>query len=64
MSTDAKEYKARKLKVKSKYKTRAYNRCSVTGRSGGYIRLFGLSRTKFREMALAGLLPGVKKASW
>ena len=30
----------------------------------GYIRLFGISRIQFREMASAGLIPGVKKASW
>lgn len=64
MSTKAKEFKAKQLKVKSKYSTRVYNRCAVTGRKRGYIRLFGLSRIAFREMANKGLLPGVKKASW
>ncbi|MEI6887366.1 MAG: type Z 30S ribosomal protein S14 [bacterium] len=64
MSTEAKEYKAKQLKIKSKYSTRVYNRCAITGRKRGYIRLFGLSRVKFREMANAGLLPGVRKASW
>ncbi|MBP7843360.1 MAG: 30S ribosomal protein S14 [Proteobacteria bacterium] len=39
-------------------------RCSVTGRSKGVYRKFRLSRMKFREMALDGLLPGVVKASW
>ncbi len=43
---------------------RKHNRCSITGRPKGYIRLFGLSRIQFREMASAGLIPGVKKASW
>ena len=43
---------------------RLHNRCKVTGRPKGYIRQFGLSRIQFREMASAGLIPGVKKASW
>ena len=43
---------------------RIRNRCQVTGRPHGYIRYFGLSRIAFREMAHAGHLPGVKKASW
>ena len=40
------------------------NRCAVTGRGKGYIRAFGLSRIKFRELAREGKIPGVKKASW
>ena len=43
---------------------RKHNRCSITGRPKGYIRQFGISRIQFREMASAGLIPGVKKASW
>lgn len=43
---------------------RMHNRCQLTGRPKGYIRQFGLSRINFREMAMKGLLPGVKKASW
>ncbi len=43
---------------------RLHNRCKLTGRPKGYIRLFGLSRIQFREMASSGLIPGVKKASW
>ena len=43
---------------------RLHNRCKLTGRPKGYIRQFGLSRIQFREMASAGLIPGVKKASW
>jgi small subunit ribosomal protein S14 len=45
-------------------KTRLHNRCSLTGRPKGYIRIFGVSRITFREMASNGLIPGVKKASW
>ena len=40
------------------------NRCKITGRPKGYIRLFGISRIQFREMASKGLIPGVTKASW
>ena len=43
---------------------RLHNRCKITGRPKGYIRQFGISRIQFREMASAGLIPGVKKASW
>ena len=43
---------------------RLHNRCSITGRPRGYMRLFGISRIQFREMAAKGLIPGVKKASW
>lgn len=43
---------------------RLHNRCSLTGRPRGYMRQFGISRITFREMASAGLIPGVKKASW
>lgn len=49
---------------KNASKVRLHNRCSITGRPKGYIRQFGLSRIMFREMASAGLIPGVKKASW
>ncbi|RYE21178.1 MAG: 30S ribosomal protein S14 [Sphingobacteriales bacterium] len=44
--------------------TRLKNRCQITGRPKGYMRQFGLGRVMFREMALAGLIPGVRKASW
>jgi small subunit ribosomal protein S14 len=43
---------------------RLHNRCKLTGRPKGYMRQFGISRINFREMALFGLIPGVKKASW
>ncbi len=45
-------------------KIRKHNRCGLTGRPRGYMRQFGISRVTFREMALAGKIPGVKKASW
>ncbi len=43
---------------------RLHNRCKLTGRPRGYMRNFGISRVTFREMAVQGLIPGVKKASW
>lgn len=43
---------------------RLRNRCAMTGRARGFVRAFGLSRMAMREMALSGLLPGVRKASW
>ncbi len=43
---------------------RLHNRCKLTGRPRGYMRQFGISRVLFRDMALAGKIPGVKKASW
>ncbi len=45
-------------------KIRVHNRCGLTGRPRGYMRQFGISRVTFREMALDGKIPGVKKASW
>jgi small subunit ribosomal protein S14 len=43
---------------------RLKNRCQLTGRPKGYIKFFGISRIAFRDMALEGKIPGVKKASW
>lgn len=43
---------------------RLNNRCPLTGRTRGYLRDFGVSRIVFREMALEGKIPGVRKASW
>lgn len=43
---------------------RLNNRCPLTGRTRGFLRAFGVSRIVFREMALEGKIPGVRKASW
>ena len=43
---------------------RMHNRCKLTGRPKGYMRMFGISRVLFREMALHGKIPGITKASW
>ena len=45
-------------------KVRMHNRCGLTGRPRGYIRIFGISRNVFRNMALDGKIPGVTKCSW
>ena len=44
--------------------TRSHLRCQITGRSRGVYRKFGISRIMLRELALAGMIPGMKKASW
>ena len=67
--------KRRKLKEEGKWEelqklprdaspTRVNNRCNLTGRTRGYIRKYGISRIKFRELALDGKIPGIRKASW
>lgn len=43
---------------------RLHNRCQLSGRPKGYMRHFGLCRNMFRDLALAGKIPGVTKASW
>lgn len=56
------------LKIKAarkpKFSTREYNRCPVCGRPRAFLRKFGLCRICFRNMALRGELPGVRKSSW
>jgi small subunit ribosomal protein S14 len=47
-----------------KYETQVRNRCRMCGRPRGYMRKFELCRICFREQALAGMIPGVVKASW
>ena len=47
-----------------KFKVRHVNRCRLCGRSRAYIRKFALCRICFRQHALLGNLPGVKKSSW
>ena len=44
--------------------TRSHLRCELTGRSRGNLRKFKISRIMLRELALAGKIPGMKKASW
>ncbi len=47
-----------------KYRVQQKNRCSRCGRPRAYIRYFGLCRICFRQLALEGKLPGVRKSSW
>ena len=58
------DYKALDALPKNSSAVRLKNRCQMSGRPRGYIRFFGISRIAFRDMALAGKIPGVKKASW
>ncbi|MBI2051528.1 type Z 30S ribosomal protein S14 [Candidatus Roizmanbacteria bacterium] len=53
-----------KFHKKQKYKIRVRNRCALCGRARAYMRRFGLCRICFREKALKGEIPGVKKVSW
>ncbi len=66
-STDEERWDAQ-LKLQSlprdSSKVRIRNRCAITGRPHGYYRKFGLSRTKLREAAMRGDVPGLVKASW
>ncbi len=61
MATTAKIARERK---KLKFKVRYRNRCKRCGRPRGYLRKFNLCRICFRQLALAGEIPGVIKASW
>jgi small subunit ribosomal protein S14 len=45
-------------------RTRLRNRCALTGRARGYYRKFGLGRSKLRDIAMRGEIPGIIKASW
>ena len=58
------DYIALQKLPKNSSSVRIHNRCNLSGRPKGYMRQFGVSRINFREMALKGLIPGVKKASW
>jgi small subunit ribosomal protein S14 len=53
-----------KSKRKPKFLVRKHNRCGRCGRSRAFLRKFGICRICFREMALSGHIPGVRKASW
>lgn len=57
------QQKLQKLPRDSSY-IRLHHRCLLSGRPKGFFRDFQLSRHFLRELALLGLLPGVKKASW
>jgi small subunit ribosomal protein S14 len=58
------DWKALDELPKNSSSVRLKNRCQMTGRPRGFIRHFGISRVVFRDMALNGKIPGLKKASW
>ena len=58
------DYVALQKLPKNASPVRLHNRCKITGRPKGYMRVFGISRVTFREMANNGLIPGIKKSSW
>lgn len=60
----AEAYVALRKLPRDSSKVRIRNRCAMTGRPRAYLRQFGLARIAFRDMALAGFIPGVRKASW
>ena len=60
----AKKALIEKSRRKPKYPAQQYNRCGRCGRARAYLRKFGMCRICFREMALNGEIPGVRKASW
>ena len=60
----ARKAQIEKTKGKQKYEVRHNNRCNRCGRGRAYLRKFGVCRICFREMALKGEIPGVRKASW
>ena len=59
-----KQIKKFAVSPRDKWKTRAYNRCEITGRPRNYMRDFGISGATFRQLAEKGELAGVKKSSW
>mgnify|MGYP000190283519 FL=1 len=58
------DYAALDLLPRNGSPVRLRNRCQLSGRPRGYMRHFGVCRIQFRDMALAGKIPGVTKASW
>lgn len=58
------DYEALQQLPRNASPVRLHNRCLMTGRPRGYYRKFGVSRLVFREMALRGEIPGIKKSSW
>lgn len=61
---EAKDYEGLQRIPRKASPVRLHNRDSIDGRPRAYMRKFGVSRVKFRELAHKGEIPGVKKASW
>ncbi len=53
-----------KMNKEPKFSSRRKNRCQISGRGRGVYRKFGVSRIVLRELALKGMVPGMRKASW
>ena len=53
-----------RMKREPKYSSRRENRCEITGRKRAVYRKFRISRIMLRELALQGMIPGMRKASW
>ncbi len=60
----AKKSKIAKSKRTAKFSVQQKNRCNICGRPRSYMREFDMCRICFRELALQGVIPGVRKASW
>jgi small subunit ribosomal protein S14 len=60
----AKLSKIVKSKRAAKYKVQQRNRCHLCGRPRAYMRKFGMCRICFRELAVTGVIPGIRKSSW
>jgi len=58
------DYEALQKLPRDSSAVRLKSRCMFTGRARSYYRKFGVSRLVFREMALKGEIPGIKKSSW
>jgi len=53
-----------KMKKKPNFSTRKMSRCEITGRARSVYRKFRVCRHMLRELALQGMVPGMRKASW
>jgi small subunit ribosomal protein S14 len=60
----AKLSKIIKSKRTPRYGVQQHNRCQLCGRPRAYMRKFGLCRICFRELAVTGVIPGIRKSSW
>jgi len=60
----AKLSKIVKSKRTPRYRVQRRNRCQLCGRPRAYMRKFGLCRICFRELAVTGVIPGIRKSSW
>lgn len=58
------EWEKLQLLPRNSSPTRVRNRCSITGKAKGVYKKFGICRNQFRQLALEGKIPGIRKASW